>query len=101
VAADGVVPEGRLLVRSGWLRATAGTVSSGVTADDVAGAVARGSRSLTETQRLDRVGAGLATLTLALYPHSPERDAAALDEAVRDAMDAARAATQGWPWARR
>jgi hypothetical protein len=84
---DGVAPEGRLRVDHGVLRRSAVTVSSGVTAIDVA-----------TTPRLDRLRESLAVLTSAMYRRSPERDAAAIDAAVRQSIDMANefAAERSW-----
>jgi hypothetical protein len=106
-AGDGTVPEGRLLVKHGWLRKTGATVSSSATADDVMRARARnGKWSTTRQQQLEGLQSGLSVLSNALYRKEPVRDAPALDDAVRHAVAVAKdvAAERGrWnaPWARR
>ncbi len=107
---DGVVPEGRLLVRFGVVRPAAATVSSSVTPDEVGRSTSRNAAALTLTRghHLEGLQSGLADLTAALYRESPSRDAAVLHEAVRHAIGVARevAAERNWwrqetPWARR
>jgi hypothetical protein len=84
---NGAAPEGRLIVEYGFPRRIRLTVSSSVTADDVARALATGHRfSTTRAQYLENLRAALATLTAAMYRQSPDRDAAALDESVRHAL---------------
>jgi hypothetical protein len=87
--ADGVVPEGRLLVRHGVLRKTLATVSSAATADDMARAHSRDGSSTTRQQQLEGLRSGLLALTTALYRREPVRDPSALDEAVRHAISVA------------
>ncbi|HEX4912504.1 MAG TPA: hypothetical protein VFV51_01035, partial [Vicinamibacterales bacterium] len=93
--AGGVVPEGRLRVDRGLIRRDAVTVSSALTPAD-----------LTGHPHLDDLRAGIALLTAAMYPRTPERDAVAIDGAIRQAIDAAGrvAAERSWVktlWARR
>ena len=92
--ANGVTPEGRLRVDHGLLRRASFSVSSGVTPPQIAG-----------TARLDRLQQSLTLLTSALYRRAPARDGAAIDAAVRDAIDTATelAAERSWlkTWARR
>jgi hypothetical protein len=98
--AGGAVPEGRLRVDHGLLGRTAATVSSAVTADDLARASARnGTATLTRVQQLDRLRGALAALTAAAYRRAPERDATSLDEAVRHAISMANdiAGQRSWP----
>jgi hypothetical protein len=106
---DGVVPEGRLLVRFGAVRPAAATVSSSVTPDEVGRSTSRNAAAITLTRghHLAGLQSGLADLTAALYRASPSRDAAVLHEAVRHAISVARevAAERNWwsqhrPWAR-
>lgn len=78
LAADGATPEGRLRVDHGLMRRTAVTVSSAVTPLDLSGVT-----------RFDGLRSALALLTGAMYRREPERDAVALDNAVREASDAA------------
>jgi hypothetical protein len=105
--AGGAVPEGRLLVQHGTLRAASATVSSAVTPDDLARARARAGHgfSTTREQQLDGLHASLSLLTAALYRQVPGRDAMAIDEAVRHAIGVGReiAAERTWikTWARR
>ncbi|HJU41183.1 MAG TPA: hypothetical protein VJ691_00155 [Vicinamibacterales bacterium] len=88
---NGTAPEGRLIVESGFPRRTTATVSSAVTPDDVARAVAgRHEFSMTRAQQLEALRTALATLTAARYRRQPERDGAALDDSVRQVIDAAR-----------
>lgn len=100
LSADGIVPEGRLLVRHGRIRPVTATVSSAVTADDVARAASRGSgpMSVTRGHQLEGLQHGLATMTTALYRQAPARDRAELDEAVRHAVSVAQevAAERNW-----
>lgn len=91
---DGVAPEGKLRVDHGLVRRQAVMVSSGVTAVDLANADPAGLRD------------GLTLLTSAMYRQSPERDAVAIDDAVRQAAELGDrlAAERGWlklRWARR
>jgi hypothetical protein len=100
---DGVVPEGRLLVRFGAVRPAAATVSSPVTPDEVGRSTSRNAAAITLTRghHLEGLQSGLADLTAALYRASPARDAAVLHEAVRHAISVARevAAERNW-WSR-
>jgi len=103
---DGVVPDGRLLVRHGILRKTGATVSSAATADDVGRAESRNGASATRQQQLEGLRSGLLALTTALYRQEPIRDPSALDEAVRQAIAVAADVAKerrswGVPWARR
>ena len=86
---DEVVSEGRLLVRNGVLRKRLATVSSAVTADDMARAQSRDGSSTTRQQQLEGLRSGLLVLTTALYRQGPVRDPSALDEAVRHAISVA------------
>jgi hypothetical protein len=107
VPAGGAVPDGRLLVKHGGIRAITATVSSPITADDLARARTRpGSPfSTTRQQQIEGLQSGLSIMTAALYRKEPARDAAALDEAVRHAMAVAKqiATERSWvnQWARR
>jgi hypothetical protein len=74
--ADGRVPEGRLLVEYGFPRRTRATVSSAVTPAQVT--------------RDETLRSALSLLTAALYRRAPDRDAVALDESVRQIIDASR-----------
>jgi hypothetical protein len=88
---DGTVPEGRLLVEHGFPRRIRVTVSSAVTPDDLTRALSGNhSFSMTRAQQLEALRSALAALTAALYRRSPERDAATVDESVRQAIAAAR-----------
>ncbi len=106
-ATDGVVPEGRLIVRHGTIRPVAAAVSSSITADDVGRSASRHAVSMTLTRghHLEGLQSGLALLTAALYRQSPSREPAELNEAVRHAISVARelAAERSWwkSWARR
>jgi hypothetical protein len=85
---DGAVPEGRLLVQHGLLRKTAASVSTSVTADDIARARTDtgAAFSTTRQQQLEGLQAGLRVMTSALYQRAPARDASALDESTRHAI---------------
>jgi hypothetical protein len=98
LGADGVVPDGRLLVRHGILRKTGATVSSAATADDVGRAQSKDGSSTTRQQQLEGLRVGLRSLTTALYRQEPLRDPSSLDEAVRHAIAVARdvSAERGW-----
>jgi hypothetical protein len=103
--ASGNVPEGRLAARHGVLRPLRVSVASPVTADDVGRAVAGDGMSVARQQQLQSVQSGIAVLTAAQYSRSASRDAAALDEAVRQAIGLANevsAERSSWtPWAKR
>jgi hypothetical protein len=107
IPAGGVVPEGRLLVRHGLITSSNVAVASPVTADDVARAAARSTAfSTTRRQQLDELQSALAALTLALYRKEAVRDAATLDDAVRQGIGIARDIARersSWShrWARR
>jgi hypothetical protein len=93
--AGGVVPDGRLRVDRGLIRRDAITVSSALTPGDLAG-----------HPPLDDLRAGIALLTAAMYQRTPERDAVAIDGAIRHAIDVAGrvASERSWVktlWARR
>ena len=89
--AGGKVPEGRLLVEYGFPRRIRATVASAVTADDVGRALAGNHQfSTTRAQQLETLRTALSAMTAALYRRTPERDAAALDDSVRQVIDAGR-----------
>ncbi len=96
---DGVVPDGRLLVRAGALRPLAVTVSSSLTPDDL-GRAARDASSVTVTRghHLEGLHLGLQRLTAALYCQAPSREPAELAEAVRHAIEVAAAVAAEYPW---
>lgn len=100
---DGVVPEGRLLVRHGSIRPATATVSSAVTPGDVGRSAVRNAAAVTPIRghHLAGLQSGLADFTAALYRQSPSRDAAVLNEATRHAISVARevAAERSW-WSR-
>jgi hypothetical protein len=103
--ADGVAPEGRLRVDHGMLRRTAVTVSSPVTAVDVARAAAAAADP-PRAQRLEALGTALTVLTAAKYRRANGDAADQIDDAVRAGVAAAGAlaADRGrfhWPWPRR
>ena len=92
---DGVTPEGRIRVDHGAIRRNSATVSSSVTAS-----------LLPQSARLDRLRSSLTALTSAMYRKAPQRDAAVIDDAARDAISVAGqvAAERTWirsRWARR
>jgi hypothetical protein len=100
---DRVVPEGRLSTDRGLFRKSTVSLSSPVTADDVARA---GSRwSATRQQQLEGLREGLLAFTRALYSREPKLDSPALDDAVRHAIAVARdvAGERSWwkTWAKR
>jgi hypothetical protein len=88
----GVAAQGRLLVQHGLLRKTGASVSTSVTADDVARARSQAGAafSTTRQQQLEGLQSGLAVMTSALYQQAPTRDAPALDESTRHAIAVAR-----------
>ena len=108
LAATAPVPEGRLAVSHGRVRTRRASVSSPVTAADVAvfGSTLDDAASLAHRQHLDGLQSALADLTAALYQQTPVRDAATLSEAVRHALGVAsdlqrdRNAWSTW-WSRR
>jgi hypothetical protein len=108
LAAAAPVPEGRLAVSHGRVRTRRASVSSPVTAADVAafGSTLDDSASLTHRQHLEGLQSALADLTAAVYRQTPVRDAATLGEAVRHALGVAsdlqrdRNAWSTW-WSRR
>ena len=108
LAATAPVPEGRLAVSHGRVRTRRVSVSSPVTAADVAvfGSTLDDSASLTHRQHLEGLQSALADLTAAVYRQTPVRDAATLGEAVRHALGVAsdlqrdRNAWSTW-WSRR
>jgi len=108
LAATAPVPEGRLAVSHGRVRTRRASVSSPVTAADVAvfGATQDAAASLAHRQHLEGLQSALADLTAALYQQTPVRDAATLSEAVRHALGVAsdlrhdRNAWSTW-WSRR
>ena len=88
---DGRVPEGRLAVEYGFPRRMKVTVSSAVTANDVAQALSANHRfSTTRAQQVEALRDALSVLTAAMYQKSPNRDAATLDESVRQVIAVAR-----------
>lgn len=108
LAATAPVPEGRLAVSHGRVRPRRASVSSPVTAADVAvvGSTLDDAASLAHRQHLEGLQSALADLTAALYRQTPVRDAATLSEAVRHALGVAsdlqrdRNAWSTW-WSRR
>jgi len=85
------VPEGRLAVSHGRVRAMRAAVSSAVTATDVAvtGSQLDDSASLTHPHQLEGLQSALSDFTAALYRQAPARDAATLNEAARHASEVA------------
>jgi hypothetical protein len=110
VPAEGGAHEGRLLVKHGNVRPLTATVSSSVTADDVARA--RESRaakfSMTRQQQLEGLQDGLSAMTAALYRSpavaladagkSQAHDGPAYDEVLRHAITVGKeiAAERSW-----
>ena len=106
--AAATAPEGRLRVQHRALRSAIVSVSSPVTADEVARARSDQARqfSTTRQQQLEGLQTGLSTLDAALYRKDPARDAAALDDSIRHAISVAKeiADERSWlktRWARR
>lgn len=94
----GQAPDGRLHVRHG-IRAIYAAVSSSVTADDVARALANGDAfSTTRQQQLEGLQSGLSAFTHALYRKEPVRASSTLDEAVRHAISVAKEIAQERSW---
>ena len=92
LASNGTSPEGRLPVEYGFPRRIKATVSSAVTPGDVTRALSTNGRfSTTRAQQLETLRDALTVLTAARYQKSPNRDAAALDDAVRQVITVARA----------
>jgi hypothetical protein len=91
LAAAAPVPEGRLAVSHGRIRTRRVSVSSPVTAADVAvfGSKLDDTVSLTHRHHLEGLQSALSELTAALYRQTPARDAATLNEAVRHALEVA------------
>jgi hypothetical protein len=86
--ADGEpVPESRLAVSHGRVKTVRASISSAVTASDVAIAGSRlaDTVSMTHRHQLEGLQSALAELTAASYRQNPARDAATLNEAVRHA----------------
>ena len=105
--AEGRAPEGRWHVGYGVIRPRSVASSSSVTADDVGRAASRTAGSITVTRghHLEGLHRGLQLFSAALYKQAPARESAELNEAVRHALDVARAVTaeRAWwkPWLRR
>jgi hypothetical protein len=101
----GSVPEGRLAASHGLVRPLRVSVSSPVTADDVARASAGDGMSVARQQQLQALQSGMAALTAAQYGRTPSREAPVLDDAVRQAIGLANdlaAERSSWmPWPRR
>lgn len=91
LAATAPVPEGRLAVSHGRVRTRRASVSSPVTAAEVAVFASKltDAVSLMHRHHLEGLQSALADLTAALYRQTPARDAAALNEAVRHALEVA------------
>jgi hypothetical protein len=85
--ANGATPDGRLRVDHGLLGHAAVSVSSAATPQDLDGVA-----------RFDGLRSALELLTAALYRREPERDAVALDAAVRQASEAAAMLTSERAW---
>ena len=91
LAPGAAAPEGRLSLGYGFPRRRTVTVSSAVTGDDVTRALAGDNGfSTTRAQQLETLRDSLAVLTAARYRKTPNRDAAALDECVRQVIAVAR-----------
>ena len=96
------VPEGRILVQHGLITSRSATVSSPVTADDLARAATHSKTfSTTRRQQLEGLQSAMTMLTLALYRREPLRDPTTLDDAVRHVITVAREIAQERNWWRR
>jgi hypothetical protein len=101
------VPEGRILVQHGLITSNSVTVSSPITADDLARTVAQSpSLSTTRRQQLEGLQSAVVAFSAALYRKDPVRDSSTLDDAMRQAMSVAREIARersSWSqrWARR
>ena len=101
------VPEGRIVIQHGLITPTIVTVSSPVTADDIARAAGRTkSLSTTRRQQLEGLQSAVVAFSAALYRKHPVRDSSTLDDAMRHAIGVAREIEQqrkSWSglWARR
>ena len=91
----GASTDGRLSLQHGLLRKRALTVSSAVTAADIAKARTESGVSTTRGLQLEGLQDGLTTLGNALYRREPLRDASAIDDAVRHAIAAAKDVAAG------
>lgn len=89
--ANAPVPEGRLAVTHGRVKTMRASVSSPVTAADVAltGSRLADSVPLAHRHQLEGLQSALAEMTAALYQQAPVRDAATLNEAGRHAREVA------------
>ncbi len=101
LTANAAVPEGRLAVSHGRIKTMRASVSSAVTATDVALAGSRldDSVPLSHRHQLEGLQSALAEMSAALYRPAPVRDAATLNEAVRHAREVAmdlRRERNGW-----
>lgn len=87
-SASGTPPEGRLIVKHGLVRPVPIAISSSITADDVARAMADpdASWSTTHRQQLETLQSALSTFTAALYGQANNRDSASLDDGARQAI---------------
>jgi len=92
------VPEGRILVSHGLIRANKVTVTSSVTANDLANAAGHAAFSTTRQQQVEGLQGALNTFTNALYRKEPLRDVTSLDEAVRHVSSVAKEIAQERSW---
>lgn len=98
-AVTGAVPEGRLVVKHGLVRPVSTAVSSSITAEDLARAIAEPDAELSTTrlQQIEELQSLLRSFTAANYGRA-NRDSSALGEGVRRAVaiadDVAKA--RGW-----
>jgi hypothetical protein len=95
---NGAVPEGRILVSHGMIRATKATVASSLTAIELAKAVNGTSLSTTRQQQVDGLRGALDTFANALYRREPMREVTSLDEAVRQVSSVAQAVASERSW---
>lgn len=100
VPADGSAQDGRLVVKHGNVRPTIASVSSSVTADDVARAreARTATFSTTRLQQLENLQAGLSAMTAALYRSGATIEGASHDEAVRHAIAVGKDVTAERSW---
>ena len=100
VPAGASAPDGRLLVKHGSVRPVIASVSSAVTADDIARArnSATASASTTRQQQLEGLQDGLSVLNAAMYGSTPAIDGTACDDVVRHALAVGRDVAAGRSW---
>jgi hypothetical protein len=100
VGVAGAAPEGRIPVQYGLIKTTRATISSSVTADDVARAMTGREFSTARRQQLEGLQSAIAAFSNALYRQQPVRDASTLDDAVRLTIGVAREVARERNWIR-